>query len=112
VLQEWTLAHGDEWMIPDVMLSFSGPFEEDSRGYLIAPAFLCIEVLSPTDRAGDLFRKCVRYSTWGIPHCWIIDPETKACFEYHGGNDFILADTEGVLTADDIRIPVSEIFAD
>lgn len=112
VLQEWTLAHGDDWMIPDVMLSFPGRVEEDSRGYLIAPALLCIEILSPTDRTADLFRKCFRYHAWGVPYCWIIDPQTQACFEYHGGNDFILADIGGVLTAGDIRLPVNEIFAD
>src|SRR5581483_3136151 len=104
---EWSLAHGDEWMTPDVMLSCPAQFQEDARGYLIAPAFLCIEILSPSDREAELFRKCSRYHAWGVPHCWVIDPQAKACFEYHGGNDFILADETGALTAEDIRIPVS-----
>ncbi|MBV9403873.1 MAG: Uma2 family endonuclease [Acidobacteriaceae bacterium] len=109
---EWSLAYGGEWLIPDVMLSFPGQFQEDARGYLIAPAFLCIEILSPSDRMPDLFRKCSQYHSWGVPHSWIIDPQTKACFEYHGGNNFILADDNGELTAGDIRIPLAEIFAD
>ncbi len=108
---EWSLAHGDEWMTPDVMLSFPGEIREDARGYLIAPAFLCIEILSPSDRLPDLFRKCSRYYAWGVPHCWIIDPQTKACFEYHGGSDFILADEQSALTAGDIRLSISEILA-
>ncbi len=112
VLPEWSLAKGDEWMTPDVMLSFPGEIREDARGYLIAPAFLCIEILSPSDRLPEVFRKCNRYHAWGVPHCWIIDPQTKACFEHHGGNDFILADEQGALTAADIRISVSEIFAE
>ena len=112
VLPEWSLAHGDDWLTPDVMLSFPAQFQEDARGYLIAPAFLCVEILSPTDREAVLFRKCSRYHAWGVPHCWVIDPQSKACFEYHGGNDFILADDNGELAAGDIRIPVSDIFAE
>ncbi len=108
---EWSLAHADDWMTPDVMLSFPGKFEEDARGYLIAPAFLCIEILSPSDREPDVFRKCTRYYSWGVPHCWVVDPQSKACFEYHGGNDFILADENGTLSAGDIRLSTSAIFA-
>ncbi len=107
---EWSLARGDDWMTPDVMLSFPDRFDEDARGYLLAPAFLCIEILSPSPSEADLFRKCVRYSSWGVPHCWIIDRKSKARFEYHGGNDFILADQDDSLHADDLRLAVSEIF--
>lgn len=99
-------------MIPDVMLSFPDRFAGDVRGYLIAPAFLCIEILSPSQSEVDLFRKCARYFSWGVPHCWVVDPKSQACFEYHGGNDFILADTGDALNAGDIRIPVPDIFSD
>ncbi|MGA8026568.1 MAG: Uma2 family endonuclease [Bryobacteraceae bacterium] len=109
---EWSLAKGDEWMTPDVMLAFPGEVREDARGYLIAPAFLCIEILSPADRQSDVFRKCYRYHNWGVPHCWIVDPQAKACFEYHGGNDSTLARENGSLTAAEIRLPISEIFPD
>ncbi len=110
VRQEWSLAHADEWMTPDVMLSFPGELREDARGYLLAPAFLCIEIRSPSQSETELFRKCRRYRDWGVPHCWIIDPEAQACFEYHGGNDFILIDQHDGLNAGDIRVPASAIF--
>ncbi len=111
VRQEWSIARGDEWMIPDVMLSFPGLFNEDARGYLASPAFLCVEILSPSQSLVELFRKCARYSSWGVPHCWVIDPKSEACFEYHGGNDFILAHTGDFLSAGDIRIPLTEFFS-
>jgi hypothetical protein len=37
VRQEWTLAHGDDWLTPDVMLSKPNDFPVDGRGYLTAP---------------------------------------------------------------------------
>lgn len=98
-------------MTPDVMLSFPGSIQEDARGYLIVPAFLCVEILSPSQSEVDLFRKCVRYRRWGVPHCWVIDPVGRACFEYHGGNDFILSDIGDFLNAADVRVAVADIFA-
>ncbi len=111
VWQEWSLAHGDDWMIPDVMMSFPGPIREDFRGYLIAPAFLCIEIVSGSQSEAEQLRKCYRYYEWGVPHSWVINPKGHACFEYHGGEGFVLAPEDGVLTAGDIRVPISEIFA-
>lgn len=112
VRQEWSIARGAEWMTPDVMLSFPDLFTEDARGYLAGPAFLCVEILSPSQSAADLFRKCLRYYAWGVPHCWVIDPKSQACFEYHGGNDFILAEAPNSLTAGDLTLAISDLFAD
>lgn len=110
--QEWTFAHGDDWRTPDVLLSFPGELQTDARGYLLSPPFLCVEILSPSQSEADLFRKCRQYHLWGVPHCWIIDPETSACFEYHGGNDFVLVEPDGFLTAGDVRLAAAKIFAD
>ena len=112
VRQEWTLAHGDDWLTPDVMLSKPNDFPVDGRGYLTAAPHLCVEILSPSQSESELFRKCARYHSWVVPHCWVIDPQAKACFEYHGGADFTFIEQDGILTAGDIRIPVSELFAE
>ncbi len=110
--QEWTIAHGEDWLTPDVVYSFPDEYETDARGYLLSTPFLCIEVVSPSQSASELFRKCVRYNSWGIPHCWVIDPRARACFEYHGGKDFILAEIDGFLTAGDVRLAVADIFSE
>ena len=54
---EWTLAHGDDWLIPDVMMTFPGRFATDARGYLSDMPFLCIEILSPgqTQSVSDIW---------------------------------------------------------
>jgi Uma2 family endonuclease len=42
------------------------------------PPDLVVEVLSPSTRKRDLGIKMRRYAAAGIPHYWIVDPETKA----------------------------------
>lgn len=112
VWQEWTFAHGDDWLTPDVMFSFPGQFQTDARGYLVSTPFLCIEILSLSQSEAELFRKSYRYHARGVPHCWIIDPQGHACFEYHGGSDFVFIERDGFLTAGDVRIAAAEMFAD
>jgi Uma2 family endonuclease len=111
-LQEWTIAHGEDWLIPDVLVTFPDRSETDKRGYLISIPFLCVEIVSPGQSEAELFRKCYRYSEWGVPHCWIIDPQAQACFEYHGGRDFVLVEPEGFLTAGDVHLATATIFAE
>jgi Uma2 family endonuclease len=41
------------------------------------PVLLCLEIVSPPDRVGKLFGKCEEYHKWGVPYCWVIDPERK-----------------------------------
>ncbi len=37
--------------------------------------------MSPPDRLRTLATKCKKYHAWGVPHCWIIDPETRSLWE-------------------------------
>jgi len=109
--QKWTVAHEEEWLIPDVVLTRPNDYVTDSRGYLVSTPLLCVEILSPGQSASDLFRKCRRYHAWGVPHCWIIDPQAKACFESHDGDTFALIECDGTLTAGEIRFRAAELFA-
>jgi Uma2 family endonuclease len=110
--QEWTVAHAEDYLIPEVVVTQPGFAATDARGYLISTPHLCVEILSPGQSESDLFRKCRRYHSWGIPHCWVIDPVAKACFEYHGGDTFTLVELDKTLTAGPLQLPASEIFAD
>ena len=109
--QKWTIASGDDWLIPDVTFS-SANYTEDARGYLTSTPHLVIEILSPSQNESELLRKCQRYHSWGVPHAWVIDPFAKICFEYHGGSDFTLIEANGELTAGDIRLSAADIFAE
>jgi Uma2 family endonuclease len=112
VHQEWSLAHGEEWLVPDVMLTRPGSYEKDQRGYLISTPLLCIEILSPGQTQSELLRKCRLYHLWGVPHCWVIDPAARVCFESHAPDAFKLIGTDEELTAGDVRLAATGIFAE
>ncbi|MBV8896191.1 MAG: Uma2 family endonuclease [Acidobacteriaceae bacterium] len=112
VHQEWSVTKPStaawaepDYMTPDVLVAFA-PIQKTSRGHLIPPGFLAVEITSPEQE--KLFTKAQRYHAWGIEHCWIINPQTHECFEYHGGNQFtIVKDT---LSAGPISIPIADVF--
>jgi len=46
------------------------------------PPFLCVEILSPEDRASRIETKIDDYLTFGVKHVWIIDPRSKKGWSY------------------------------
>lgn len=111
VHQEWSLARGEEWLVPDVMLTQPGGYETDQRGYLISTPLLCIEILSPGQTQSELLHKCRQYHVWGVPHCWVIDPAARVCFESHAPDVFKLIEAGEDLTADSVTLAVTDIFS-
>ena len=73
------------------------------------PVLLCVEVVSPPDRVGKLFAKCEEYHCWGVPYCWVIDPEHRVAWEYFPA-DFEPRKVEGAITAGPIRLELSDVF--
>ncbi len=65
---------------PDLVV-VANPSQVSGRG-IEGPPLLVIEVLSPTTTVFDRTTKSQRYAALGIPHYWIVDPETRAleCF--------------------------------
>ena len=77
--------------------------------YPTEPVLLCAEILSPEDRLSAVLAKCKRYHAWGVPYCWVIDPEKRIGLEYHAnGEPNRVADT---LRAGEIAASLSELFA-
>ncbi len=74
------------------------------------PVFLCVEILSPPDRIGKLFGKCEEYHRWGVPHCWIVDPERQRAWEY-APDDLEPRRVEQQLTAGPVTLVLPEVFA-
>jgi Uma2 family endonuclease len=73
------------------------------------PVLLCVEIMSPPDRVGRLFGKCEEYHKWGVPYCWVIDPERKIAWEYFP-DDVEPRRTTEALTAGPIRMGLEEVF--
>lgn len=97
------------YRIPDVcVVSSSCP-----RGHFIryAPT-LCIEILSPEDRTGELLEKVEEYAALGVANIWVIDPRKRLGF-YASPSGLERSD-DGVLriTGTAIEVSLAEIFAE
>lgn len=73
------------------------------------PVLLCVEIVSPPDRIGKLFGKCEAYHAWGVPYCWVIDPERRLAWEYFP-EDLEPRKVENALTAGVIRVSLHDVF--
>ena len=93
-----------KYLIPDVI---AGP--ELQSPYPTEPVLLCCEILSPEDRLGAMFAKCEEYHAWGVPFCWVIDPEKRTAWEYHASGE--PTRTSEFLHAGDISVSVNDLFA-
>ncbi len=95
--------------VPDVIASrerLSGP-------YPTKPVGICIEILSPQDRLKKTIEKGKHYLNWGVPHVWIIEPQSRTAWMMTREHpDGIWVHPDGNLVADDTEIALSEIFAE
>ncbi len=56
--------------------------EEPAGRFPAAAPLIAIEILSPTDPEADTLKKLDEYAAWGVPHVWLIDPDSKRLFVY------------------------------
>jgi Uma2 family endonuclease len=98
-----------QFFVPDISVEDLAKPIQDRYPGPNDPVLLCVEVMSPPDRVGKLFSKCEEYHKWGVPHCWVIDPEHKIAWEYFP-TDIEPRRTEETLTASPIRLALSDVF--
>jgi Uma2 family endonuclease len=98
-----------QFYVPDLAVEdLSRPIEGRYPGPK-DPVSLCIEIVSPPDRIGKLFGKCEEYHSWGVPYCWVIDPERKTAWEYFP-DDLEPRKVKDSITAGDIVLSLADIF--
>jgi Uma2 family endonuclease len=95
------------FLVPDVAVvrSLQLPYPTD-------PALLCIEILSPEDRVGALLAKCEAYHAWGVPFCWVVDPEKQTAWVYPKDGEPARVERSGVLQAGGLSVRLDELFAE
>ena len=93
-------------LIPDVCLLTVGHGE---HGVVRLPALLCIDILSPSDRFTYTVRKSEEYLRWGVPACWILDPEEKRAWIYDG-TGLHQVPSGGVLRSGSFELALSELW--
>jgi Uma2 family endonuclease len=96
-----------KYLIPDVIAA-----PEIQSPYPTAPVLLCVEILSPEDRVGAMLAKCEEYHAWGVPFCWVIDPEKQIGWQYHAGGDPERVERTGTLIAGQLRVALEELFSE
>lgn len=95
--------------IPDVAIEDESKPNEGRYPGPGDPVELCVEILSPPDPKSKMFSKCQEYHRWGVPYCWIIDPEEKRAWEYHRSFDTPREVSEAI-HAGSIEMPFSALF--
>lgn len=92
--------------VPDVCVILGRTDEQ----ILTAPPFLCIEILSPTDRMTRLRDRIDDYLKMGVPNVWVVDPERREAFQTTPEGDLHLV-TDVLRTANPVlEVPLAEIF--
>jgi Uma2 family endonuclease len=107
-LQTWTFKLTEShFRVPDfVIVAGSEPDEQ----ILETRPLVCVEVLSPEDRAGPMLRKIADYLNYGVRYVWVLDPQTRKAFAYTDSGMQEVKD--GFLRTENpaIEIPLSAIF--
>ena len=77
----------DDWTIvqPDLLITCQSR-DQDSRRINGAPDFI-IEIVSPSSRFHDMFRKLSKYRQAGVREYWIVDPEKQKVTVYYFEGD-------------------------
>jgi len=94
------------YLVPDVAV-----VRRVEKEYPTEPVVLCIEILSPEQRLGEMLAKCEKYHAWGVPYCWVIDPDKHTAWEYHSGGEPVKLPSGGALQAGDLTVPLAELFS-
>jgi len=56
---------------------------EEPQGAVPAETpLVVIEILSPDDRMSETLDKLSEYRAWGVPHVWMVDPDTRSLYTY------------------------------
>ncbi|MGC2658066.1 MAG: Uma2 family endonuclease [Bryobacteraceae bacterium] len=97
-----------KYLIPDIVVVRREHYEHP---YPTKAAYLCIEIVSPDDKLEELLAKCEEYHAWGVPYCWVVDPEQRTAWSYDRGAESVKLSASGTLVAGEIEIPLTEIFS-
>jgi len=93
-----------KFLVPDIVVARS-----IDTPYPTKPVELCVEILSPDNRLGAMLQKCEQYHDWGVPYCWVIDPDKRTAWQYHSGREPERVDT---LRAGELRVDLAELFSE
>ena len=84
------------------------------EGYFPGAPDLAVEVLSPNDRAGEVFAKVQDWLAAGCASVWVVDPKTQTVTVYGADRKAVMLTSADMLTGGDLlpgfSAPVAGIF--
>ena len=93
--------------VPDISV-LTGP--PPDGGIIVEPPFLCIEILSPSDRMKEMQERIDDYLAFGVRYVWLLHPRHAARVCLH---DAMLVHEvkDGILRTDDpaICVPLADL---
>ena len=92
--------------VPDISVLAGSP----PAGPIVRePPFLCIEILSPSDRMAEMQERIDDYLAFGVRYVWLIHPTTRRAFVYTA--DRVQEVKDGVLRTENpaICVPLAEL---
>jgi Uma2 family endonuclease len=91
--------------VPDVCVILAGRAPEQ---IFRTPPFICIEILSRDDRVNGMQERVKDYLNFGVPHVWILNPQTRSAWRCTAEGMF---ETQELRTEKpDIFVPVAALF--
>jgi Uma2 family endonuclease len=79
-------------------------------GYLTIAPELVVEIVSPSDRWGEIEAKLTDYFSIGVEQVWLVQPPTRSVYVYHSLNERTLLTSDdtlhgtGILTGFSVRV--------
>jgi Uma2 family endonuclease len=104
----------DTVLAPDISFIARARAGIPSEGYRLSPPDLAVEILSPSDRKGQVERKTALWLELGAKSVWNVNPRKRTVEVIRAdGLRKLFEDTDELVddTVPGFRVPVSEIFA-
>lgn len=92
--------------VPDITVIAGDP---PAGPIITKPPFLCIEILSPSDRLTEMQERIDDYLSFGVRYVWLINPRTRQTYVYSAAG--IREVRDGVLATEnpDVRVVLDEL---
>ncbi len=89
--------------------------ETEPVGFFSGAPDLAVEVLSPSDAAGDVLAKVQDWLDAGCRAVWVVDPKTRTVTVYRSRRQIAVLSESDTLDGGEVvpgfRVPVAELFA-
>jgi Uma2 family endonuclease len=98
---------GTRFRVPDICATRDDPEEQ----IFTTPPFICVEILSRSDRMSEMQERIDDYLSFGVPNVWVLDPRTQRAYLYTREGSREVKDALRTQNPD-IMIPLEEVFAE